>query len=130
MLLADGWAQATGLPADIVKGACAISGLYGLEPIRLSYLNAILRLDRDEAARNSPVRLPPRRQAKLILAVGDEESDEYLRQQAEFAARWSAAGADIRTVAMPGHHHFAVVSALALPGHPLFEATLAMVRGA
>lgn len=129
MMLTDGWAEAAGLPTDLVTGACAISGLYDLEPIRLSYLNRVLRMDADAAARNSPVRLRPRPGARLILAVGGDESEEYHRQQSEFAAAWASAGARVEAVPMPGHDHFSIVDALAQPDSPLFEATLAMVLG-
>ena len=45
MALATDWKAAFGLPADLVKGVCAISGVFDLEPIRLCYLNEVLRLD-------------------------------------------------------------------------------------
>ena len=61
MLLATDWpAFGTGLPADLVKSAVSISGIYDLEPIRLCYLNDKVGMDEAEARRNSPVaqRLP------------------------------------------------------------------------
>ena len=36
MLLSTDWPAFAGLPADLVKAGCGISGLYDLEPIRLS----------------------------------------------------------------------------------------------
>ena len=36
---------AGGIPADLVKGACSVSGVYDLEPLRLSYHQEILGLD-------------------------------------------------------------------------------------
>src|SRR5262245_50395597 len=39
MLMSTDWSAFAGLPADVVKAGCGISGLYDLEPIRLSYLN-------------------------------------------------------------------------------------------
>src|SRR5437773_4558714 len=72
MLLATDWA-ASGVPADVVKAGCAISGLYDLEPIRLCYLNRVLALTPEVAQRNSPVHLAPARPTPLILAVGGTE---------------------------------------------------------
>ncbi len=43
------------MPADVVKGGCAISGLYDLEPIRLCYLNKVVRLTESDVASYSPV---------------------------------------------------------------------------
>ena len=63
MALATDW-TAFGLPADLVKGVCAISGVFDLEPIRLCYLNEVVRLDAEQARRNSPVLLPPQTAAR------------------------------------------------------------------
>jgi hypothetical protein len=42
MLLATDWPEfGAGLPRDLVKGVCAISALFDMEPIRLCYLNNI-----------------------------------------------------------------------------------------
>ena len=64
MLLATDW-PALGVPADVVKSGCAISGLYDLEPIRLCYLNQVLALTSEVAQRNSPVLLAPSRPTPL-----------------------------------------------------------------
>ena len=59
-----------------LKGGCSLSGIHDLEPIRLSYLNAQVRLTLNEVDKYSPVRvvesmvpeevkLPP-----IIIAVG------------------------------------------------------------
>ena len=56
MLLATDWpAFGADLPADLVKSAVSISGIYDLEPIRLCYLNDKVGMDEAEARRNSPV---------------------------------------------------------------------------
>ncbi len=49
MLATAGWHDDFGLPVDAIRGVCGISGLYDLEPIRLSYLNSTLGLDADTA---------------------------------------------------------------------------------
>ena len=82
MLMAGGWQQPLGLADDVVRGGCGISGLYDLEPIRLSYLNDTLGLDRATALRNSPSLLRPSSAAPLIAAVGGLEGEEFLRQNA------------------------------------------------
>lgn len=110
------------LPVDLVKGGCAISGIYDLEPIRLCYLNDIVGLDGDMAARNSPIRHIPPRAAPLILCVGGDETPEYQRQQAEFADAWRQAGHGLALVEAPGHHHFTVVDELGRAGSALNSA--------
>jgi arylformamidase len=47
-----------GLPENMIKGVCAISGVFDLEPIRRCYLNEVVGLDTDEAHRNSPLHQP------------------------------------------------------------------------
>jgi arylformamidase len=75
-----------------VVGGLAISGLFDLEPIRLSYLDEKLGLDAVQARRNSPLLNLPTRAAKFIIAYGSDELAELKRQSREFGAAWSARG--------------------------------------
>ena len=50
MLLSDGWHAKQNLPPSIVKSACLVSGVYDLEPVRLSSRNAYLKLTSAEAS--------------------------------------------------------------------------------
>ena len=126
MLLATDWpAFAADLPPDPVKGACAISGLFDLEPIRLSYLNDTLRLDADMACRNSPQRLDIPCAAPLLTVVGADESAEYHRQSEEMAAKWRALGYPCEHVVPADLDHFAVVDSLIDPGAGLVRRQLA-----
>jgi arylformamidase len=110
LLLATEWRHVgAGLPRDLVKGGVAISGLYDLEPIRLSYVNHKLRLDVDEAHALSPIHHVPSRAGSLAVAVGGDESAEFLRQQADFVARWRARKRPVDVVALPGLNHFSVM---------------------
>jgi arylformamidase len=131
MTAATDW-QALGPDApafDPVKGACSVSGVYDLEPLRLSYHQDVLGLDPDEAVAMSPLRVIPKRAGPLICAVGSEETDEFLYQQDAFVAAWRAAGLEARVVELPGRHHFSAVDALGEPDHPLFQAVRDLVLG-
>lgn len=117
------------LPHDLVKGACCISGIYDLEPIRLSYLNKVLQLDEAVSLRNSPLRIlqeDKRRlpHASLTLCVGGDESREFKRQQESFAAAWVARGLSCEVIPRPGLHHFNVIDELADLDSPLNLAVL------
>jgi len=73
MLLATDWpAFGAGLPRDLVKGACAIGGIFDLEPIRLSFLNKTLHLTPGQVARHSPLRQTDPVRAPLLLVVAAE----------------------------------------------------------
>ncbi|HKF71666.1 MAG TPA: alpha/beta hydrolase [Stellaceae bacterium] len=126
MVLATDW-TAFGLDHNPVRGACAISGLYDLEPIRLCYLNDVLGLDAAMAERNSPLHHLPRRSPPLILSVGTGETDEFLRQQAEFASAWRAARLPLEIADQPGDHHFEVVGRLGQPKSPLHQAVMRQI---
>jgi len=116
------------LPADLVKGGVAISGIYDMEAIRhASFLNVDLKLEARSAFRLSPVWMPPATSAPLVTCVGALESSEFRRQNALIGERWKPVlRADVPA---PGRNHFTVVDALAEPGHPLFQATLALCAG-
>jgi len=123
MLLATDWpALDPTLPADLVKGACAVSGVFDLEPIRLSFLNDVLGMDADTARRNSPLHHLPPPGARLLLAVGDRETDEFRRQTEVYARRCAEHGAAVETVDAPGLHHLSVVELLADPASALARA--------
>jgi arylformamidase len=121
MLLATDW-SAFGAPADVIKGACGMSGLYDLEPIRLCYLNEVLALTPESARRNSPVMLAPTSATPLILTDGGDEGREYHRQTAELVAVWRAKGVPVETLDMTGHNHFSIVAELESPFSPLARA--------
>ena len=126
MALATDWSDSPalgpGLPGDLVKGGCSVSGVYDLEPIRLSYQQAVVDIDPETVAHITPLGNLPARQVPLILALGSEETEEFHRQQAAFLAAWRGAGLSVEVVALGGRNHFTAIDALGEPGHPLFAA--------
>ncbi|MFO1353050.1 MAG: alpha/beta hydrolase [Gammaproteobacteria bacterium] len=123
MMVATDWrAFSAGLPADLVKGACGISGLYDLEPIRLCYLNDDLKLNKAMAGRNSPVLLARHAQGSLLLPVGALEGPEYLRQSHDLATAWQNRGAAPVVWEMQGEQHFSIVAQLHDPASELSRA--------
>jgi arylformamidase len=121
MLLATDW-TAFGVPRDVLKAGCAISGLYDLEPIRLCYLNEVLALTPEVARRNSPVHLTPSGPTPLILALGEAEGAEYHRQTDDLAAAWRAHGVPIEVMDLANHDHFSIMAELQSPFSPLARA--------
>ena len=125
--LAADWAAHDGLPPDPVKGACSVSGLYELEPVRLSYHQAVVKLDAGTVARHSPLRRLPARSGPLICAVGSAETEEFLRQQDDYLAARRAAGLPSQVVDLPGRNHFGAIDALGERDHPLFHTVCDMI---
>jgi len=131
MLLATDWpAWGADLPADLVKGACAIGGIFDLEPIRLSFLNEKLHLTPEQVAHHSPLRLRYPRPAPLLLVVAKDESPEFHRQSEEMAALWRGLGYPADLTVPEGLDHFDVVNQLIDPDCPLVRLQLDHMRRA
>jgi arylformamidase len=124
MMLAADWPRwAPDLPADLLRGAVCISGLYDLRPlVHATFLKDDLGLDPAAARFASPVRYRPRRAIPLITAVGAEESAEFQRQNRLIRHAWRHCFRE--DVRLPGRHHLAAVEALGDPAQPLFHAAL------
>jgi arylformamidase len=110
-LLVSGWSAGGHLTAmamshAAVEGGLAISGIYDLEPMRLCYINDKLRLDEDEARRNSPGPT----EKSLLIAYGADELPELCRQSEQYAQRL-----DQKATAVPGKDHFTILEELASP---------------
>lgn len=120
MMMATDWPAFDGVPADVIKGATAISGIYDLEPVRLCYINADLKLSPEEMAPMSPLRLAPRGGAPLTVVYGAEESEEFRHNGQALAEAWTTKGIECRLIEMPGLNHFSILEELKGP-----ETTLA-----
>jgi arylformamidase len=121
MALATDWRGQWGLPADLIKGVCAISGVFDLEPIRLCYLNDVLALDAEQARRNSPLHLPPGAPCPVTVVVGELETAAFHDQSRAFAAKLQAAGWPCELVVQPAVDHFAIIMSMAEPGTPIVQ---------
>jgi arylformamidase len=128
MALAALWrVYASDLPENLVKGVLAISGVYDLEPlVHAPFLNVDLKLDRERAARLSPVHFPAPAEARLITAVGGAETSEFHRQTALIGEHWRPHR--LHDIPLPGCNHYEAIEALADPASPLFEAALSLTR--
>ena len=126
-LLTTDQMRTAGAPADLVKGAVFISGLGDLEPVRLSFRNDNLRLDRAAVLRASLLHRQPTVSSPLLVAVGERETDDYKRQAREVVTYWNAKGNQAEYFELAGHHHFNSVLAWADPQSAFFRATLAMM---
>ena len=109
-------AMSAGLPG--VSGALAISGLFDLEPIRLSYLNTAVKMDLDEAGANSPIKLPLSA-IPTSVAVGGAELPELIRQSEDYADTLAAAGRPVRKLLVPKATHFTILEEIARPSGSL-----------
>lgn len=114
MLLTD-W-PSLGLPKDLVKGVCAISGVFDLEPVRLSYVNDVVGMSADEAKLNSPILHSMNNRCPVIFTYGDNETDEFKRQTDEYGSVLQQSGIPVTLSEIADRNHFDVILDLADAG--------------
>ncbi|HEX4985851.1 MAG TPA: alpha/beta hydrolase [Burkholderiales bacterium] len=125
--LATPWPE-HGLPADVLKGGCALSGLYDLEPIRLCYINREIGMSEETMKRQSVIDHLPAQAPPLILSTGGDESAEFKRHQRELAEAWRQAGLSCTVIDQPDGHHFDIIERFIEMDGLLGQSVLALVR--
>jgi arylformamidase len=128
MMITTDWERDHGLPANVIKGALACSGMYDLEAPRRSYRNEYLHLDDAAVERLSPIRHIPEYGCPLIIGYGGGEHEEFRRQSKEFAEAWRAHGFVCQEFDMPGLNHFDVAKEFNNPDSPILKAMFPMIR--
>jgi arylformamidase len=95
-----------------VIGGLAISGIYDLAPVRLSYLNDKLVLTPEAVQSLSPMMqsLSPK---PMVIAYGASELPELQAQSQAFFAARQAAGLPGQLLALPGLNHFTILPEMA-----------------
>ena len=115
MLLACNWRDVERrMPAQPLRGALALSGLYELEPLRHApFLAPDLKLTEASALQLSPAWMPAPA-GPLLALVGGEESAEFQRQNALIRECWGEAAVPVCET-VPGRNHMNVLHELADP---------------
>ena len=128
MMLACLWpAHAKDLPADLVKNAMSISGLYELESVmHTPFLKESLRLTPAQVLKASPAWLPSPAAGTFYAVAGADESEEFLRHNALIEQAWGEKTVPVRE-ALLGLNHFSIVEALVQPGHRLNDLALRLI---
>ncbi len=115
--------------ASPVQAAVLVSGLYELEPLVGTSLNAALGLDVNAARALSPLLMPGAAGfPPCIVAWGEVETAEFKRQSREFADSLRRSGTRCQVLEAPQRNHFDVILDLADPATALGAATLALMR--
>jgi len=109
------WQKDFGLPADIVKGALLISGMYDLKAVRLSKRSKYVNFDDATEEALSAQRHIDKINMPLVVAHGTLETPEFQRQSREFAAAVKAAGKPIEFFVGEGFNHFEIQETMANP---------------
>jgi arylformamidase len=130
MLLVAGWQAAYGLADDVVAGGVLLSGIYDIEPLMGTYIDAALHLTAEDAATLSPQRLKLGRPVKTIVAWGENETAEFKRQSRAFASALVGSGFPVSAFEVAGANHFDIVFGLANRESLLGKATIELMHGA
>ncbi len=124
MGLVSNWPRLFGLPPNIVHGAVLVSGIYDLEPVRLSFRNEYLHLDRAMEIRNSPCRNLPTDGPPLTITYGELETLEFKRQANYFSDVWQRSYGNCREIEIKRVNHYEIIETLTDPQSHLTRATL------
>jgi acetyl esterase/lipase len=119
-IIVSGWSAGGHLSSMVlghphIKAGLLISGIYDLEPIRHSYLNAKLGLDEAMTRRNSPMVQPGGVNKPLAVVAGSGELPLLRKQSADFAAHRATYGLPVVYEEIPGANHFTMLNDLASP---------------
>ena len=112
---AGGHLTAMALSHPHVAAGLGISGIYDLEPIRHSYLNAKLRLDEAASRRNSPMTQAGGVMKPLSLVAGSAELPLLRKETADFAGHRARYGLPVTYEEIPGANHFTIMNELMSP---------------
>jgi arylformamidase len=102
-------------------GIVAISGVFDLAPIRDSYVNDAVRMSEGEVATLSPVLHKPAYDVPVVLVVGSDETQEFIRQTDVLARAWKPHLTALSVASIAGKDHFDIVLGLADPSSRLFQ---------
>ena len=124
VLLTTDWAKEFGLPVDLLKGGLCGSGMFDLEPVRLSSRSRYVAFTDEMEETLSPQRHLDKLVAPVIVAYGTFETPEFQRQSRDFAAAVAAAGKRVELLVGDGYNHFELYETLANPYGLLGRAVL------
>ena len=126
-VLVTDWDKEFGLPADAVKGALCVSGMYELRPVRLSARSSYVAFDDRVEHELSPLRHLERLACPVTVAYAERDSPEFQRQSREFAEALARRGRLRRLVVAPALNHFEIPETLARPDGLLGREALALM---
>ena len=118
-----------GLQTNPIKKAFPVSGLFDLEPLRLSYLNTDLRLSEEDSRRTSPVYMIPEKAPPMLVAVGGGETDEFRRQSRMYTDLCVEAGLKVEYLELGKFDHVHVAGEYTNLESPLTKEILAAFAG-
>jgi len=126
-ILTTDWPGLHRLPYSILKGGIVCSGMYDLAPVRLSARSKYVNFSDQMVEDLSSIRHLNRLHCPVVIAVGDQESPEFQRQNRDFADAVQKAGKKAKFLLGRGYNHFEIAETLANPYGLLGRAALELI---
>ncbi len=128
MMMATDWpAFDPALPGDLVRAALPISGIFELEPLVHTSINAGPRMDVAEARRESPLFMEMCSNAPHLVIAGGDETPEFTRQSDSYCDRFRTEQRTMERYDVPGENHFGELERLAESTSEVFARALKLV---
>ena len=128
MMLATDWPKFDNLlPANIIKSAVPMSGIYDIEAMRLIKLQKLIKLNKATVMDNSPMFLEVLNNVPTLVAVGAKESDEFHRQSLEYVKHLTSEGLNVTYMDCQGLYHSSLVTETVELSHPFTQARLRLM---
>ncbi len=116
--------------SSCIRSVTGVSGVYDLAPVSCASMQEDLRLTEAEIAALSPLRLPPPRTGKWILAAGTAETPAFVWQTNAYAAHCAAYGVECQLITLPDANHYSAISVLGQDRTELQTAWLELTKEA
>lgn len=114
-ILTTDWRTDFDLPANLLKGAVLMSGMYDLTPVALSKRSKYVNFTSDTIGELSAIRRLAHVHCPVVLGYGTLESPEFIRQSQAFAKALADAGKPHELHVAQGTNHFEMLEALHNP---------------
>ncbi len=128
MMMATDWpALDSALPHDLIRAALPISGIFELEPLVHTSINAGPGMDVAEARRESPLFMEICGNAPHLVIAGGAETPEFTRQSDAYCDRFRTERRTMERYDVPGENHFGELERLAESTSEVFSRSLKLV---
>jgi arylformamidase len=117
-----------GLPETAVKGGLCMSGMYEMDPVRISWRREFVHFTDRMADAMSAQRHIDKLRAPITVTYGTFETPDFQRQSRDFAAAVKAAGKPVELIEVPNYAHLEMAESLGNPYGPNGRAALALMR--
>ncbi|MDE1892015.1 MAG: alpha/beta hydrolase [Betaproteobacteria bacterium] len=132
-VVVSGWSSGGHLTAEvmsdpIITAAVPLSGIYDLEPLLGSYINAKLKLTQKEVRSYSPQFDTPRKNLPIYVFVGGAELSEMRRQSYDYGQKLHDLHQPGFFKELPGKNHYTILADMIDKKGKIFQTILSVLR--